>query len=202
MIGKGFLSPNRTPEDMIINDLDKIAETVSHLKGLGLKVGLTQGTYDLLHVGHSRYLNAAKQYCDVLIVGVDSDEKVRQAKGPTRPIVNQDERMEQLCYQSAVNIVCLKEAFYPHLELLRRVRPDVLIISRSTEEYSEEKIREYEQFCGELQILDPQAETSTTARVRLVMLDFKKELARQLTARLPQLIEEVSEAFITQGRKK
>jgi D-beta-D-heptose 7-phosphate kinase/D-beta-D-heptose 1-phosphate adenosyltransferase len=201
MIERGLFSASRTPSEMIINDIPRLSEIVSHIKGIGLRVGLTQGTYDLLHVGHSRYLAAAKTMCDILIVGVDSDEKVRKAKGPNRPIVNQAERMEQLCYQSAVNIVCLKEEHHSPLFLLKSVMPDVLIISKSTKQFPEERIREYREHCGELVILEPQAETSTTARVRMVMLDFQKEVTMQLSARIPQLVEEVAHAFLHKGRQ-
>ncbi len=59
------------------------------MRELGHKVVLTSGTFDIIHIGHAQYIQVASLYGDFLVVGVDSDEKVRAKKGPTRPIVPQ-----------------------------------------------------------------------------------------------------------------
>ena len=57
------------------------------MKEQGKKIGLVQGSWDLFHIGHLRYMKKAKELCDYLIVGMDSDEKIRLRKGPSRPII-------------------------------------------------------------------------------------------------------------------
>ena len=70
-----------------------MADLVKHCRGLGLKIVLTQGSWDMVHIGHARYLEEAKRHGDFLIVGTDSDKKIRERKGPDRPVVPQDERL-------------------------------------------------------------------------------------------------------------
>lgn len=205
---KGFLSPHRKPVDMIINDFSKLTELREGCRILDLTVGLTQGSMDLKHVGHDRFIMAASDHCDVLIVGIDSDEKIKKKKGPSRPVVSQDERLEQVCYIRGVNIVTLKNEGDEHLALLKAVRPDVLIISTATKngeevpEYSEEELAERKIFCGNIVILPPQAPTSTTARVRTLMLDFTLALKDSLTTALPELVERISADFFQKGKEK
>src|SRR5258706_6536345 len=91
-VSSGIFSPGSNFKDRYIPDYKTLAKLVSHLRGLGLKIVLVQGTYDMVHIGHARYLEEARRQGDVLIVGVDSDEKVRARKGPTRPVVPASER--------------------------------------------------------------------------------------------------------------
>ena len=147
-LDRGFLSENRIPEDMIVLDYEEVAKRSAACKALGLTVGQTQGSFDVKHLGHDRYLMAARKQCDVLFVGVDADDKIRKRKGPTRPVVDEQERLEQLCHLRWVHVVTLKRAEYPRHALQQAVRPDVLIISTQTKkgeevpEYSEEEIAE------------------------------------------------------------
>ncbi|HNV45384.1 MAG TPA: adenylyltransferase/cytidyltransferase family protein, partial [Candidatus Woesebacteria bacterium] len=76
----------------IIFNPQEIKPIVAEARKKGQKVVLTQGSFDLVHIGHARYCEKAKSFGDLLIVGVDSDEKVRARKGKNRPIVPQDER--------------------------------------------------------------------------------------------------------------
>ena len=199
---KGFLSENRTTKEMVINDYDELARVSKACKDLGLIVGLTQGSFDLMHLGHVRYLMAARSHCDVLFIGVDSDEKIRHRKGPTRPVVSQDERVEQICHTRWVNVVTLKELSYPKHALQKAVLPDVLIISTQTKkgeqvpEYSEEEIAELKKYCRNVIVLPPQAPTSTTARIRTVMLDLTTHLSDKLGKEVPGLVERITEDFL------
>lgn len=88
------------------NHKDLIEKIKAH-KVLGHKVVCTIGSWDMLHIGHLRYLNAAKKYGDVLVVGVDSDRGIKSYKGPLRPIIPERERVEMLSYQSCVDYVTL-----------------------------------------------------------------------------------------------
>src|SRR4051812_47052135 len=74
-----------------IKDDTVLKKLIENCKGLGLKIVLTQGTYDMVHIGHARYFEEAKKHGHILVVGVDSDEKVRARKGPERPVVPQAE---------------------------------------------------------------------------------------------------------------
>ena len=78
--------------------------------GCSVKVVLTMGTFDILHEGHSRYLEAARGFGDFLIVGVDNDEKVRGGRGPWRPAVPELERLRMVTHQRGVGLVTLKPA--------------------------------------------------------------------------------------------
>ena len=75
-------------DQRFVEDYDKIETTVNALRTLGFKVVLTSGSFDVIHEGHSMYLEAARQFGDFLIVGLDSDEKIRAPQGgepPRRP---------------------------------------------------------------------------------------------------------------------
>lgn len=74
--------------------LPQLVELCHSWREAGLRLVLTNGTFDLLHIGHARYLQAARELGDVLVVGINSDESVRGYKGPGRPVVPQDERAE------------------------------------------------------------------------------------------------------------
>ena len=80
---------------------------ISKLRGelADKKIVFTNGCFDILHVGHVRYLTAAKNFGDVLIVGLNTDESVRKLKGSTRPVNNQDDRAEVLLGLKAVDYV-------------------------------------------------------------------------------------------------
>jgi D-beta-D-heptose 7-phosphate kinase/D-beta-D-heptose 1-phosphate adenosyltransferase len=191
----GFLSPNRRPEQMIVRDLDDLKTRCDAMRTLGMSIVYTQGSFDLKHVGHDRYLAKARSLGDVLVVGVDADKKIQKKKGVNRPVVSEDERLEQLCYLSSVTLVVLKLDSFPHLAVQKAIHPDVLVVSRSTKEFSEEELAEYKSVSGKLEILDPQAETSTTARVRRLMLDFKQRVTLGLTSAIPELVEQLSREF-------
>lgn len=197
LLKKGFLSEDRTKEDMIILDYQELAMVSAACKALGLVVGLTQGSFDVKHIGHDRYLMAARGCCDVLFVGVDSDEKIKKRKGPTRPVVSQEERLEQLCHVRWVNVVTLKESTYERHALQKAVQPDVIIISTQTKEneqipeYSPEEIAELKLYCREVKVLEPQAPTSTTARIRTIMLDLKLYLKHALSEKVPVLLKDL-----------
>jgi rfaE bifunctional protein nucleotidyltransferase chain/domain len=90
------------------------------------KVVFTNGCFDLLHVGHVRYLNQAKSCGDILVVGVNSDNSVRQLKGPTRPLQNENHRAEILLNLKAVDFVAIFDQETPE-DLIRIVKPDILV---------------------------------------------------------------------------
>lgn len=84
---------------------DEARQTISRWQSLGYKVGFTNGCFDILHAGHVMYLNQAKQHCDRLVVGLNSDQSVRLLKGPTRPINSEHDRADVMMGLKAVDHV-------------------------------------------------------------------------------------------------
>ena len=103
---------------------ENIQEFVSDLKKSGKTVVTTNGCFDILHVGHVRYLQKTKTFADVMIVCLNSDSSVKKIKGPERPINNEDDRAEILCALECVDYVVLFEESSPEA-LLCEIKPDV-----------------------------------------------------------------------------
>lgn len=161
-------------EHRFVPDYAEITEIVAALKVLGRRVVLTMGTFDILHEGHSMYLEAARGFGDFLIVGVDSDEKVRDRKGPGRPVVPELERLRMVTHQRGVGLVTLKQAHDLRWSLIAAVRPDVLVATADT--YLPEEIEALEpDYCGRVVVLDRMATISTTARLRLLQIKTASE---------------------------
>lgn len=102
----------------------------------GLKIVATNGCFDLLHVGHVRYLQFAKALGDLLIVGVNSDASVSALKGPGRPIVTCSDRMEMLSALECVDLVCRFDG-ERCVDFLAACQPDFYVKSS---EYSRESL--------------------------------------------------------------
>jgi D-glycero-beta-D-manno-heptose 1-phosphate adenylyltransferase len=97
----------------------------SREKRNGRKIVFTNGCFDLLHPGHVRGFELARQMGDTLIVGLNSDASVRQLKGPTRPAIPEQERAEILCALESVDAVVIFDEVTPR-EVISRLLPDVL----------------------------------------------------------------------------
>jgi len=106
-------------------DTTEILEALATARVGGKKVVFTNGCFDLLHIGHLRYLQQAKECGDLLFVGLNSDASVARLKGPERPITSQAHRAEMLLGLKPVDFVCLFEQDTP-LDLINQVKPDVL----------------------------------------------------------------------------
>lgn len=168
-INAGIFGDSTSYEHRYISDHQKLEELVGYWKNLGLKIVLTSGTFDLFHIGHAQYLEKAKALGDVLIVGVDSDEKVRERKGPMRPIVPENERVLILAHCRHADVITLKNANDPSNHLIKLVQPHVLVVSKSTK-HQDDEVDEKAQYCTEIVVLEPQAETSTSAKLRLIQI--------------------------------
>ena len=102
------------------------AEVCEGLKRQGKKIVFTNGCFDILHVGHVRYLTAAKTFGDILIVGLNTDESVRRLKGSTRPVNNEKDRAEVLLGLKAVDdVIFFGEQTAENL--IAEVKPDVYV---------------------------------------------------------------------------
>jgi len=191
---KNILSIGTNMDHRFIPDYKELDKIVRTFKQMGYRVVLTQGVYDLIHEGHAAYLETAKAQGDVLIVGVDSDELTRKRKGPDRPIVPQTERLKMLVHLRHVDIVTLRHVNHDLGTLIRLVRPDVLVVSKSTTDFTYDMAAEYEQFCGSIVSLPPQSTTSTSARIRNLTIESVEKLAQQVT--------ELTASFLSNIRKK
>ena len=109
-----------------IKDLSKMKQEVGRRKSKGKKVVFTNGCFDILHPGHTRYLYAARELGDYLIVAVNSDSSVRIIKGEGRPILPQEVRAELLAALSCVDGVVIFDEDNP-LEVIQYLMPDVLV---------------------------------------------------------------------------
>ncbi|MGL5098608.1 MAG: adenylyltransferase/cytidyltransferase family protein, partial [Fusobacteriaceae bacterium] len=98
------------------------AKVIEELKNSGKKVVFTNGCFDILHVGHLRYMNEAKKQGDFLVVGVNSDASVRRLKGESRPINNEIDRAEMLSGLKAVDATVIFEEDTP-IELIDALKP-------------------------------------------------------------------------------
>ena len=109
-----------------IKTFDEIKTLASKLHSQGKKIVFTNGCFDILHVGHVKYLEVAKSYGDVLILGLNADSSVRKLKGPTRPINTQDDRAYILASLESVDYVVIFEEETPY-ELIKLIKPHVLV---------------------------------------------------------------------------
>jgi rfaE bifunctional protein nucleotidyltransferase chain/domain len=108
-----------------IIDRRNLNNAVKKIKNNGRKIVFTNGCFDIIHVGHIRYLKEAKNLGDVLIIGLNSDRSVSAIK-PGRPVNPQDQRAEVLASLEMVDYVVLFDEETPY-ELIRLIRPDVLV---------------------------------------------------------------------------
>jgi rfaE bifunctional protein nucleotidyltransferase chain/domain len=109
-----------------ILELEEAVERVTQLKRAGKRVVFTNGCFDLLHPGHTRYLSEARQLGDSLLVAVNSDRSVRALKGPDRPVIPEAERAEVLAALKCVDYVTIFDELTPRT-LIARMLPHVLV---------------------------------------------------------------------------
>jgi rfaE bifunctional protein nucleotidyltransferase chain/domain len=129
------------------------------LKEKNKKIVFTAGSWDLLHVGQCRYLEAAKEFGDVLVVGVSSNDAIRKVKGPNKPILDEKLRAEMLVYLKPVDFVTIlpEPSCTPSLGLLQ---PDVFITVRESKEY-----KTVTKYGGEVKVIDRQSLAISTTKI-------------------------------------
>ena len=177
---KNIISGSSDLEHHYISNYNDLAVVVRTLKNAGYKIVLTQGVYDLFHVGHKRYLEEAKSYGDILIVGMDTDELTRKRKGPKRPFETLSDRVEILSGLRAVDIITIRREQDHFYRLIKLVEPHVLVMSETTEDFTENDKKNLLEYCGEIKVLPAKAGTSTTAKLRRMMTDGIGELGLKI----------------------
>jgi D-glycero-beta-D-manno-heptose 1-phosphate adenylyltransferase len=169
LVNSGLFADASNFELRFVPDYQRITAIVQALRTLGLKVVLTSGSFDIIHEGHSMYLEAARRFGDFLIVGLDSDAKIRTRKGPHRPAVPEMERLRMVTHQRGVGLVTLKDLDHERWALIKATRPDVLVATEDT--YTPADIAELEEhYCGRVEVLERMATVSTSARLRRIQL--------------------------------
>lgn len=137
------------------------------LRKEGKKIAFTNGCFDIIHVGHVRYLREAKKTADVLVLALNSDSSVRAIKGAKRPLVSAEDRAEVIAALEFVDLITIFEELTP-LELINYLKPDILIKGG---DWPEEKIvgrEEIKKWGGRVVIIPEVTGKSTTNIVKKI----------------------------------
>jgi rfaE bifunctional protein nucleotidyltransferase chain/domain len=146
-----------------ILDRTVLREKLEVLRGDGKKIAFTNGCFDILHVGHVRYLREAKKTADVLVLALNSDSSVRSIKGENRPLVPEQERAEVLAALEFIDFVTIFQELTP-LELINYLKPDILVKGG---DWPEEKVvgrQEVKKWGGQV-IIIPEVEGKSTTNI-------------------------------------
>jgi len=151
-------------------DLQRIVED---LKKKGKRIVFTNGCFDLLHLGHIRYLEKAKSLGDILVVGVNSDRSVRNLKGPKRPILPQEERAEILSGLGCVDYITVFNEQTPFL-LISSLHPHTLVKGGDWTKYTTVSNDVVERSGGEVVILPFEEGSSTSNLIETILKRYEK----------------------------
>ncbi len=151
-------------------DLHRIIED---LKKKGKRIVFTNGCFDLLHLGHIRYLEKAKTLADILLVGVNSDRSVRTLKGPKRPILPEEERAETLSGLGCVDYITVFDEQTP-LELISSLQPDILVKGGDWTKETTVGKEVVERSGGEVVILPFEEGSSTSNLIETILKRYEK----------------------------
>ena len=142
---------------------EKLKKEIDRLRKEGKKIVFTNGCFDILHVGHTRYLEEAKKLGDVLVLGLNSDDSVRSLKGEKRPVTPENERADVVAALETVDFVTIFPELTP-LKLIEYLKPDVLVKGG---DWKEEQVvgRESVEKWGGRVIIIPEIKGSSTTNV-------------------------------------
>jgi D-beta-D-heptose 7-phosphate kinase/D-beta-D-heptose 1-phosphate adenosyltransferase len=146
-----------------ILDRNTLKNKLEALRKEGKKIAFTNGCFDILHVGHVRYLREAKKIGDILVLALNSDSSVRAIKGEERPLVCEEERAEVLAALEFIDFVTIFPELTP-LELIKHLKPDILIKGG---DWPEEKVvgrEEVKKWGGHVAII-PKVEGKSTTNI-------------------------------------
>ena len=156
-------SLHKSTSDAHIKSFDDIDALIKRARAGGKKIVFTNGCFDILHVGHVKYLQIAKSFGDILIVGLNSDASVSRLKGPTRPVNIAEDRAYLLAALEAVDFVVPFEDDTPY-ELIKMIAPDVLVKGGDYEG----KAVVGTEFASELKLVDFVDGKSTTQTIQKI----------------------------------
>ena len=156
-----------------IKERKKLTRIIRNLKAKGKRIVFTNGCFDLLHIGHVRYLEKARALGDILVVGVNSDSSVRKIKGPKRPVLPEEERTEILSGLGCVDYVTIFDELDP-LKLITSLQPNVLVKGG---DWTKEQIvggEVVEKSGGEVVIIPFIREVSTSNLIETILKRYEK----------------------------
>jgi D-beta-D-heptose 7-phosphate kinase/D-beta-D-heptose 1-phosphate adenosyltransferase len=156
-----------------IKGREELLKIIQDLKIKGKRIVFTNGCFDLLHIGHIRYLEEAKTLGDVLIVGVNSNSSVRKLKGPERPILPVEERTEILSGLGCVDYITIFDELDP-LNLISSLQPDVLVKGG---DWTKEQVvgsEVVERSGGEVVIIPFVQGASTSNQIEIILKRYEK----------------------------
>lgn len=151
----------------IILSYPKLKEKLDAHQVLGHKIVCTIGSWDMLHIGHLRYLTKAKAQGNILIVGADSDQGIKYYKNDLRPIIPQEERMEMLAYQDCIDYVTLvkditKQGNWQY-KLIKTIRPNVFITTYDS--YPPKQIKDIKKYSDKVVQIPRQAGRTSSSHI-------------------------------------
>lgn len=154
-----------------IIDIEKAIQLSKKIRKAGKRIVLTGGCFDVLHLGHIKFLESAKKQGDILFVFVESDEKVKEIKKENRPINNQDERAEVLSSIRFVDYV-IKISFFTNNneydKLVTRLNPSIIAVTKTSEAVKHAK-RQAEKIGAQVvQVIGRIPDQSTTKIAKII----------------------------------
>ena len=168
-----------------LKDIERLKSIVKQEKAKRKTIVFTNGCFDLLHIGHVKYLKEAKKLGDILIVGVNSDDSVKILKGKTHPIVPEKERAEILASLEFVDYVIIFNEINPE-NLISQLRPDIHVKGGNyqIEEISEAKL--VESLGGKTVILKEVKGKSTSSIIQSILRLYRKSEVKSKNKRLKE----------------
>lgn len=176
-----------------------LVDVLTKLKALhpDRKIAIVPGSYDLVHIGHARYFERAAESAEIVVALIDPDAAIKIAKGEGRPVVKENERVEMVAHLYSTDFVVLmepddfsQEKGLWEYKLLSLIKPDFVVVSKHRGRdlpHVDKYIEELGPLCGKVLVLEPQAETSTTNQIRLLVLEDRKPFVEELRRLADQL---------------
>ena len=159
-------------------DLKALSKLVEDRKAAGNTIVFTNGCFDILHMGHTSFLQQARQLGDLLIVGLNSDDSVRRLKGPHRPVVPMRERAAILSSLAGVDYITIFDEDTP-LKLIDSLKPDILV---KGDDYTKDEVvgREIvESYGGKVELIKLVKGVSTTSIIERIVQNSKAKGKKQ-----------------------
>ena len=147
--------------------LNQIDDSVKQIKNQCQTIVLVGGCFDILHYGHLKFLEKAKKDGDILIVALESDEKIKKLKGEDRPIHSQKQRAEMLTALRVVDfVICLPlmKSDQDYLELVKKVKPDVIAVTAGDPKLKNKK-EQAKAISAKVKIVTPRLKTLSTQEI-------------------------------------
>ena len=181
-------------EKKVVDSYESLESIVSGYKTQGKKIVLTTGVYDMLHDGHVKYLEKAKAFGDILIVGVDDDALTKKNKGEDRPFDELQTRLTVLAGLASVDFLMVKGVEEGNRKIFEVVKPDMIVVSASSAHYDADKEEPFVQrmrktyvesgIAKDMTVLEPMSSNSTSSKIR----EMKKLGANPLVREIIELV--------------